>query len=503
MREESSRAHDVFLSYASKDKTWADAACAALERHDIRCWIAPRDITPGDEWGAAIIKGLNSSKIMVLVFSGHANASEQVRREVERAINREMIILPIRLEDVRPEGAMEFALGNRQWLDAFTPPIEQQLELLARSVQTLLTDDVELPDGPRATGDKPAKTKAGIAPTRRPRWMWPSVVVGVFALGLLATWMGGAFKGKTPDGQARGNEDHDSKTETVSSRADVAGGLSSSTVENPARTLPDKPGTGAALAVPLEQTVNSIRMKLVLIPAGEFPMGSPDLDPGGVIHEKRRHLVRISKPFYLGITEVTQDQYRAVTGDIPSNFKGSDDLPVENVSWLDAVEFCNTLSKLENRTPFYRVDGTAVTIVGGNGYRLPTEAEWEYACRAGSKTRYPFGDNAGTLGERAWYANNSDNKTHPVGQKSPNAWGIHDMLGNVWEWCGDWYGQSYYTSSPGSDPPGPASGLLRLYRGGCWNDASENCRSANRRGGAPPVRLSILGFRVARFLSGG
>jgi hypothetical protein len=177
MAEQSNPTHDVFLSYSSKDKNWADAACAVLERHRVRCWIAPRDITPGDEWGAAIIKGINGSRIMVLIFSGHANASAQVRREVERAISRGMSVLPIRIENVLPEGAMEYALGNMHWLDAFTPPMERQLELLARSVKTLLGKDVEsvaarapaqpaavapakLPEGLRATGDEPARTKA-------------------------------------------------------------------------------------------------------------------------------------------------------------------------------------------------------------------------------------------------------------------------------------------------------------------------------------------------------
>ena len=127
MRQESNRSHEVFLSYSSKDKTWADAACAVLERHRVRCWIAPRDITPGEEWGASIMKGLNGSRIMVLIFSGHANASGQVRREVERAISQAMTVLPVRVEDVRPEGAMEYALGNTHWLDAFTPPVEKQL----------------------------------------------------------------------------------------------------------------------------------------------------------------------------------------------------------------------------------------------------------------------------------------------------------------------------------------------------------------------------------------
>jgi hypothetical protein len=132
----------VFLSYSSKDKTWADAACSVLERRRVRCWIAPRDITPGEEWGAAIVKGINRSRILVLIFSGHANASPQVRREVERAISRGMCVLPVRIENVLPDGAMEYALGNSHWLDAFTPPMERQLELLARSVKTLLGNDV-------------------------------------------------------------------------------------------------------------------------------------------------------------------------------------------------------------------------------------------------------------------------------------------------------------------------------------------------------------------------
>jgi hypothetical protein len=182
MDEYSSRTHDVFLSYSSKDKTWADMACAVLERHRVRCWIAPRDITPGDEWAAAIMKGLNGSRMMVLIFSGHANASKEVRREVERASSRGMTILAMRIEDVRPDGAMEYALGNRHWLDAFTPPIERQLELLAQSVQTLLVKDAV----PRVTGNKSTKTTTDIAPKRLPPWKkWPLVLTGSL-FGLIA-----------------------------------------------------------------------------------------------------------------------------------------------------------------------------------------------------------------------------------------------------------------------------------------------------------------------------
>ncbi len=161
-------------------------------------------------------------------------------------------------------------------------------------------------------------------------------------------------------------------------------------------------GTGGE---PLKTITNSIGMKLVLIPAGEFLMGSPDSDPSTKDDEQPRHLVRISKPFYLGIYEVTQGQYRAISGQNPSaaKGKGSDDLPVERVSWVDAIEFCNKLSEREKRTPYYRIDGPKVTIVSGTGYRLPTEAEWEYACRAGSATIYPFGDDASMLKDHTWY----------------------------------------------------------------------------------------------------
>ncbi|MGO9469962.1 MAG: TIR domain-containing protein [Isosphaeraceae bacterium] len=138
MGDESQPTHEVFISYSSKDKKWADAACAVLEKHRVRCWVAPRDITPGTEWGAAIISGMDASKIMVVIFSAHANQSAQVRREVERAIGKGLIVLPFRVEDVSPAGAMEYALSNTHWLDGFTPPLERQFDLLARSVKTLL-----------------------------------------------------------------------------------------------------------------------------------------------------------------------------------------------------------------------------------------------------------------------------------------------------------------------------------------------------------------------------
>jgi formylglycine-generating enzyme required for sulfatase activity len=245
----------------------------------------------------------------------------------------------------------------------------------------------------------------------------------------------------------------------------------------------------------LRTWTNSLGMKFVRIEPGKFSMGSTDFD-----NEKPRHLVEITRPFSLGDREVTQRQYLEVMGVNPSRFKGSDDLPVEQVSWLDAVTFCNKLSAKEGRTPCYRINGEQVTVIAGNGYRLPTEAEWEYACRAGSTTRYPFGDNEADLGEFAWFDGNAERKTHPVGQRRPNRWGLYDMLGNVWEWCQDGYDAGYYAVSPRAAPPGPSGASSRVFRGGGWYGYPAVGHTAYRRRSAPEFpkfRNDCLGFRLA------
>ena len=270
-------------------------------------------------------------------------------------------------------------------------------------------------------------------------------------------------------------------------------------------TKPPVPPTPAP--APAKLVTNSIGMQLVGIEPGEFLMGSPESDTEASSDEKPQHRVRITEAFSLGIHEVTQGQYQAVMGETPSNFKGSDDLPVEHVSWPDAVKFCNKLSEREKRVPFYRIDGAKVAVAGGNGYRLPTEAEWEYACRAGSATVYPFGNDDGNLGKHAWYNSDSEFKTHPAGQKRPNAWGLYDMLGNVLEWCGDGYDEKYYASSPPADPPGasrPRTGSSGAVAGAASpgtaarRTATGAAGGPERRPGLPRGRSPRAGHRCLR-----
>lgn len=238
---------------------------------------------------------------------------------------------------------------------------------------------------------------------------------------------------------------------------------------------------------------NSIGMKLALIPKGTFMMGSPTSEEHRWDNEEQ-HQVTISKDFYLGITEVTQGQYEKVMGTNPSSFQGDEikgssaNHPVEQVSWEDAVEFCKKLSELPEEKKAGRV------------YRLPTEAEWEYACRAGSNTAYSFGKSARSLGDYASFKGNSNQQTHPVGEKKANAWGLYDMHGNVWEWCSDWYGE--YPTGTVTDPIGPQEGPDRVFRGGGWLLVATDCRSANRYRDVPSFRSSINGFRVALSSSG-
>jgi formylglycine-generating enzyme required for sulfatase activity len=240
------------------------------------------------------------------------------------------------------------------------------------------------------------------------------------------------------------------------------------------------------------QEVRIAPANMVRINGGTFTMGSPASEPNRGSNETQ-HRVTVSG-FSMGKYEVTQEEYEAVMGNNPSNFKGSK-LPVECVSWYDAVEYCNRQSRKEGLTPAYTINGTNVTWNrSANGYRLPTEAEWEYACRAGTTTAYNTG--ASISDSTGWYWDNSGRKTHEVGKKPANAWGLYDMHGNVYEWCWDWYGD--YDRGSQMDPAGRSSGSYRVFRGGSWNGKAWGLRSALRYVSSPSVWISTHGFRLVR-----
>ena len=247
--------------------------------------------------------------------------------------------------------------------------------------------------------------------------------------------------------------------------------------------------TGAAaedeVSLPLERMTlklgGGVTLELVKIPAGTFMMGSPT-GSGSVDEAQRR--VTISKPFYMGIHQVTQAQYQAVMGSNPSTFRDREDSalrPVENVAWDDAVEFCEKLENLSEMT--------------GRKVRLPTEAEWEYACRAGTTTAYAFGDALTEELANFTMVPHGGTGTMPVGSFPENTWGLFDMHGNVWEWCADWYGP--YPMGAATDPKGVLRGKYRVLRGGSWDDYSLICRSANRGMSGPGLWSNLVGFRIA------
>ena len=257
--------------------------------------------------------------------------------------------------------------------------------------------------------------------------------------------------------------------------ASIFGSLTSSTSSSSANTLSSSGSSlsGNALTIPVK---NGISIEMVKVEAGSFDMGATSEMENPYEDEKPVHRVTLTNNYYVGKYEVTQALWQAVMGSNPSKFKGAD-LPVEQVSWNDCQDF---VSKLNAMT--------------GKRFRLPTEAEWEYAARGGKKSRGYQYSGSNTLGDVAWYGDNSGSKTHAVGTKQPNELGIYDMTGNVWEWCQDWYDS--YSSSPQTNPTGAASGSYRVYRGGSWYVSAGLCRTSCRNNGAPGIRSIILGLRL-------
>jgi formylglycine-generating enzyme required for sulfatase activity len=235
--------------------------------------------------------------------------------------------------------------------------------------------------------------------------------------------------------------------------------------------------------------------ELVPLPGGEFTMGS-----AAGRADETPHTVAV-QPFFIDKNLVTQEFLERVLGVSPSKHKGAAN-PVDQITWMQAVRFCNLCSTLDGLSPCYDLK-SGVCNFNADGYRLPTEAEWEYACRAGSSATYTFGDDANQLANYAWCKPLSGGTPHPVGQKLPNAFGLYDMHGNVWEWCQDWYSETYYKECPRDNPQGPAEGKKRVLRGGAWDSTPDKCRSAYRHSEFPAyidvcLVYDSYGFRRVR-----
>jgi formylglycine-generating enzyme required for sulfatase activity len=535
--------HDVFLSYASEDKATADAVCSTLERRGIRCWIAPRDVPAGD-WGQAILDAIAGSRIMVLILSSHSNTSANVRNEVVTALDKDVRIVPLRIEGGVPTGSLNLHLAGVQWIDALNPPLEQHLPEFAEAVARLLE--------PAKGSEEPRREPATTAERRHRlsiRWAWfPAIlVICGLALSILRTIAKPHDHPRNPSDSAMAHPPRGSEsTEQYTEHESVPRTEPKDTVHRPPRELSMKVHEAtksfdtAKVADIEERSRLGDRPAMVFlrhgsqghdeylwlkdssvvvkIPAGNFTMGSNERD-----EEKPPHLVYLGE-YYIDKYEVTNAQFdkfvtetgyrtdaernidedRDVWNDDTTSGTGARshatwrdynlarraDHPAVLISWYDAAAYCKWAGK-----------------------RLPTEAEWEKAARGTDGRRYPWG-NSEPDGTRCNYAGHSSDlgwrdrtavnvysTTAPVGScpKGESPYGVEDMAGNVSEWCQDWYSADYYGQGGNdSNPKGPNTGKTHPLRGGGWFRAQWEMRSALRcYAFQPATRLTELGFRCA------
>ena len=485
-------AHDVFISYSSKDKAIADAVCAKLENNQIRCWIAPRDILPGMEYGQALVEAIKKSRVVVLVLSSNSNVSSQVMCEIERAVSNEIPIIPLRIDNVLPSESMEFYLSSVHWLDAITPPIEKHLEKLTDTILRILGGKVSLEQavGNLAQGRTEAepanaKTTRAVSPSpstgpaaeqrpldlaevvqpvsksahfgRKPKLLPVLLIIlaGLVAVLAFAVW--GMPRLKV----------------WLAPSPTLTAPLTSTSITTPALV------PGSTWTRPADG------MTMVYVPDGTFLMGSTDSNSMAVSNEKPQHNLPLAA-YWIDKTAVTNRMYalcvKAGACQLPSNtisyknpgYYGNpkyDNYPVIYVNWSDAQSYCHWAKMY-----------------------LPTEAEWEKAARGTDGRLYPWGDATlacslanfggpgGCVGD-----------TSPVGAYPSGAspYGALDMAGNVWEWVNDWYSDNYSGQSS-------VAGTYRVLRGGSWSDDGSGLRSAFRYRSNPASSSSDIGFRCVR-----
>jgi formylglycine-generating enzyme required for sulfatase activity len=433
----------AFVSYAREDAAFALRLAADLKARGANVWIDQLDIRPGRQWDSEVEKALTAASALLVILSPAAVDSRNVMDEIAFALDESKTVIPLMHRECR----VPFRLRRLHYID-FKADYQSSLQVLLRELaEGGLIAPVSAEEAVREKADGPEKPTHG-EPSPVPA---PSV--------------------EPKPRQSAGPPFRPSRRILALSAAGLACivGLGWYVLSRPPGSSPSVPPAANTQTDSARETkVNpKDNLRYVWIPPGQFTMGCSPGDSECYDDEKPAHRVNISHGFWMGQTEVTQAAYKAVTGKPnPSYFKG-DDLPVEQVTWQDAKSYCEAV-----------------------GMRLPTEAEWEYATRAGSTAARD-----GNLGDVAWYTGNSFGRTHPVAGSSPNAWGLCDMLGNVWEWCGDWY--DHYPAESQQDPTGPKSGTRKIVRGGSWGSDPRFVRVSNRLGGEPSNRSVSVGFRCS------
>jgi formylglycine-generating enzyme required for sulfatase activity len=501
-------AHDVFISYASRDKVAANAVCAALEKTKVRCWVAPRDVAPGLPWAETLVRAIDASRVMVLVFSGNSNQSQQVMREVERAVKQEIPIVPFRIEEVEPSANLDYFIGSIHWLDAWTPPLEAHTGKLVETVTRFLGIEPEPPGAPAAAVGK-KETSAAPLERARPRWLIPAIAGGasvvvasvVLAMGVL---FGGWFRAREWPAPSAGDGTPTTRPTRTRTEAPTASPTVATTPTTAPTATPEPslPPSDASLADTWTRPVDA--MVMVYVPSGEFEMGSEREGD----YAEPVHAVALDA-FWIDRTEVTNEQFAAFLNDLGNQKEGG-------ATWLDVDEgghrIVSTGDRFRPKTGYEDHPAVDVTWHGARSYcewagaRLPTEAEWEYAARGPDGRGYPWGDDPPDC-DRAQYRE-CGGETVPVDSLPSGAsWcGTLGMAGNVWEWVNDWHGYTYYETSPSVNPQGPAYGDYRVMRGGSWRwlpNNRDSVRSPLRAGYPPSSSEGFIGFRCARGTSAG
>jgi formylglycine-generating enzyme required for sulfatase activity len=486
-------AHDVFISYSSKDKTVADAVCGTLESRNIRCWIAPRDVLSGKPFAASLLSAIRESRVFVLVLSEESNKSGHVLREVGEAVDSGIPIIPFRIADIELSEEMHYYIKSIHWLDAIKPPLERHLRKLTETVQALLSVGEGQPSVPIASGLEAATPKRTVFPVRL-------IVISVFfLLAVVLTWV---FARKTLSPSTtqvadQGTSEGQGPTSTVASpQTTQVEKLSTSEAQEPTQIFTVTPES-TSLVGSSNQFEDDFGIPMVLIPEGEFQMGSD----WGDDNERPAHPVYLDA-YYIDVYEVTNALFIRFLNDVG--------VQEENVeSWMDASHAIFRSGSGWITDPSYADHPVVMVSWYGakafcewRGARLPTEAEWEKAARGGLEGKlYPWGDDLPVhnfgMENGAQFGDRGDT-TVPVGSFGPNGYGLYDMAGNVVELVADWYMVDYYSISPYENPEGPTTSDTCVIRGGSWANDAYGLRVSSRWWVYPDSKFTNYGFRCVR-----